>query len=208
MNEYSIYRINTPPHWMDNTAPPCGRMPPRNSISKKLQKRRDFRKTAPDRTAVFRQEPRNLPTGEAAVATLMQAPGIPDRLRHNPDLHAIISGYVPPELPLLGGPTLEALKLLVKQQRIGQARLLKQVTPEIVDRSVKYLLNFLIHGKDDDILFAPLRHLGQYVCPPPGSPAYDRARLSPHGRLIWDAVKIILQELKQSAQDDDSEDYD
>ena len=148
---------------------------------------------------------------EAAVAILMQgAPGMPDRLRDTPDLHAIISGYVPPERLLLGDPTIKALKLLVKRQGIGPERLKKQVTPEFVDRSMRFLINFLYHGKGDDILLPPLRHLGKFVSSPG---AYDRARLSlDHGRAIWHAVKAILKELTQSADSDDSDsdetDYD
>jgi len=175
-----------------------------SSISKRKQKARDFRKSAPNRTADFRREPRHPArlTGDEVVAALVDEDNpssvLPDGLRHNPDLHALIASHVKIEPELLGDPALEALKLLVKRQGIGPARRKMMVTPTFVDRTMKNLINFLIHGKNDDILLPPLRHLGKHLLT---LRAYDRRTLSHEGRMIWVALKAINEELK----DDDSE---
>jgi len=126
------------------------------------------------------------------------------RLRHDTDLHGIISALVPQEPDLLCDSALKGLKQLVKRQGIGPARR-QNVSHDLVDRSMKFLINFLQHGKNNDVLPPPLRHMGKHVSTPPGRSAFDLRRLSPEGRLIRDALGAILEELK----DDDSEsDYD
>jgi len=89
------------------------------------------------------------------------------------------------------------------RQGIGPARRQMMVTSEFVDRSMKNLINFLIHGKNDDILLPPLRHLGKYL---PTLRAYDRENLGVEGRMIRAELETILEELKHD--DDFESDYE